>query len=47
MEQTPEQKLVHSLLGVSLLVLCTVGLYLLPDTVRMVSKLVKVALGFA
>ncbi|MBF0383839.1 MAG: hypothetical protein HQL69_22715 [Magnetococcales bacterium] len=47
MEKTSEQKLMHSLLGISLLVLCTVALYLLPDTVRMVSKVVRAALGFA
>ncbi|MBF0444387.1 MAG: hypothetical protein HQL68_02270 [Magnetococcales bacterium] len=47
MDRTPEPKLLHSLLGISLLILCATALYLLPDTIRMVSKVVRVALGFA
>jgi hypothetical protein len=40
-------KMINTMIAVSLLVLCATALYLLPDTIRMVSQVVRTALGFA
>jgi hypothetical protein len=46
MEQ-PVQRLIRVTLVISILVLGVTVLYLLPDTIRMVSRVVLTALGFA